>query len=288
MTDTHPINRVAWSPPTDDELTWFRPPPGLFPAQPRPLEYTLAVQAFVFGLSRALESLYFPLYEVRARLFDRELYLAAAPSAMAEADLDAQLQRLRDSALRFSRDIRAAWERTIRAEVEEYNERFAAFAPADADAVDIANQLPGLKRVRANQWFAPIRAVIAPTVLLLEQGVGQTPPDVAMAVVAEVRDIVVGRGTAEFESAVSRFGEHLVHSDALTSRDFIWWLDYQDVLGSLTHGPSYQPPPERLVPSSSAARTTPPETIGPPLPADAPRMYLLREVLDLIAGSLHA
>ena len=98
---------VPWSPPGDDQLTWFKPH-GTMPTHPKPLEYTVAVEAFAFGVSRALESLYFPLYEVRPRLVDGELYFASVPSEMAERELDAQLGRMRDSGLRFTRSVRGA------------------------------------------------------------------------------------------------------------------------------------------------------------------------------------
>ena len=276
-------SKATWAPPSDDELTWFRPG-GVQPARPRPLEHTLYAQAFVFGLSRALESLYFPLYEVRARLFDGELYLAAVPSAMAEDDLEAQLHRLRDSAIRFSRDIRAFWERAIRAEVEEYNERMSAFAAADAEDAQIADDLPRLKRVRANQWFAPIRAVIAPAVLL-EQGVGQTPRHEAMAAVEEVRELVTRRGSAVFDAALTRVAERLVANGAIGAPDDIRWLEYEEVREALCGGGNYGAivAQRRAAPDASAHRNLP-ESIGPALPVDAPRMYLLREVLDLIAG----
>lgn len=273
----------TWAPPDDDELTWFRPG-GVLPARPRPLEHTLHAQAFVFGLSRALESLYFPLYEVRARLFGGELYLASVPSAMAEHDLEAQLHRLRDSAIRFSRDIRAFWERAVRAEVEEYNERMAAFAAADVKDAEIADDLPRLKRVRANQWFAPIRAVIAPAVLL-EQGVGQTPRDEAVAAVEEVRELVTRQGGAAFDAALARVGQRLASNGSINGPDDIQWLEYEEVREGLCGGENYGSvvAQRRAAPDASAGRT-PREQIGPPLPSNAPRMYLLREVLEVIGG----
>src|SRR5207302_8299748 len=115
---------VPWAPPADVTLTWFRPG-GMLPDRPRPLEFTLGIQAFTYGLAHALESLNFPLYDVRPRLIDGQLYLAAVPSAMAESDLERRMRRMRDATLRFSRNIRPPWEHAIRREVEEYNERIA-------------------------------------------------------------------------------------------------------------------------------------------------------------------
>src|SRR5438093_4673009 len=97
-----------WAPPSPDKLSWFLAD-APFPIRPLPLEFSLDVEAFAFGFSRALESLYFPLYELHACLVDEGLYFASVPSAWAETDVDARLKRLKDSALRFTRDLRAAW-----------------------------------------------------------------------------------------------------------------------------------------------------------------------------------
>lgn len=232
--------RSAWRPPTDDELSWFRAPAGLLPEAPSKGDLEVTAPAFAFGISRAMESLYFPIYEVRAKLFDGVLYLAVAPSEFAERDLEAQKRRMRDSGLRFSRDIGAAWQR-VRPEIEEHTAFFERFDPADAEAA------ARLRRVRANQWFASTRAVFAPAVLLREEGTGQTPPEVAAQVVAEAREAVLERGTKAFGKALARLG-----------------------LGDAPVG----------VTAPNAA-----ETIGRALPADAPRMYMIRPLLALIAGS---
>ncbi|HLG72289.1 MAG TPA: hypothetical protein VK009_17870 [Chloroflexota bacterium] len=186
-----------WRSPADGELTWFRPPAGLLPARPNPHEL-LDAQAFAFGASRALESLYFPMSEIRARLIDGELHLTVAPSGTASRDLELHKKNMRDSALRFSRGVRAAWQR-VRPQVEEYSAFFEAFDPGKSD-------LFRLKRVRANQWFAPMRAVVAPTALLLYEGIGQTPREDALAAVAEVRHEVIDRGRALFYQALDRAG----------------------------------------------------------------------------------
>ncbi|HLY64210.1 MAG TPA: hypothetical protein VKU60_01650, partial [Chloroflexota bacterium] len=195
MTDTRP-----WAPPADEELTWFRPPP-VFSDCPRPLDFTLEVAAFAFGVSRALESLYLPLYELRSKLFDGQLYFAAAPSAMSERDLPAQHARMLDSALRFSRDIRGSWERTVRKEMEGYNQFMEGFPPAEASNPEVGGQLHKLKRTRANQWFAFTRAVVVPATLA-QQGIGDTPADVALAVLAEAGEVVDSAGRTQLESAI--------------------------------------------------------------------------------------
>src|SRR5207248_9685866 len=111
---------TPWAPPADDALTWFAAE-GRFPARPRPLEHTGEIYAFVYGASHALESLNFPLYQLRSRLIDGRLYFAAVPSAVAEHDLPRRMQRLADASVRYTRDLRAAWERDGRQEVETYN-----------------------------------------------------------------------------------------------------------------------------------------------------------------------
>ncbi len=188
-----------WRPAADDDLAWFQAPQGALPPRPHWLE----VQAFAFGTSRALQSLYFPLAEIRGRLIDGQVYLAVAPSGIAAKDPAAHRKNMVDSALRFTRDVAAAWQR-IRAEVEEYSAFMAAFSGDDVFR---------LKRVRANQWFAPMRAVIAPTALLLYEGLGQTPREAALAAVDEVRREVQDRGAKLFVDALSR-AQVAVASDA--------------------------------------------------------------------------
>jgi hypothetical protein len=272
-----------WAPPPDDELSWFRVG-GILPARPRPLEYTLGVQAFTYGVAHALESLNCPLYDVRSRLFDGQLYLAAVPSAMAERDLERRMMRMRDATLRFSRNIRAPWEREIRREVQEYNERMAAFPPRGATTAEIAAGLFAFKRVRANQWFAPTRAVIAPTAML-QAGIGDTPLEDAMAVVQEVRDLVVDQGTAIFDAAIEQVAARLVQAGSIDRPDDVVWLEYGEVRDALEHGSSRQAMvAARQAEAAHAGSNGGPATIGPTLPADAPRMYLLREVLALLGA----
>jgi hypothetical protein len=278
---------TPWSPPTDDQLTWFVPGNG-FPLRPTPFDFTFEIQAFAFGVSRALESLYFPLYELRARLMDGMLYFASVPSAMAEADLEGQLQRLRYSAFRFTRDIRSAWEPTIRREVEEHNERFDSFPPAGATAQEVSEGLRTLQRVRANQWFAPTRAIFAPAALL-QQGIGQTTPEEAAVVVKEALDVVGVQGAAAVRAAIGRVAERLVEADCVGSPADVDWLELAEVRAALEHGGD-----RRAVVAQRKRPLTPalsPEgrgdgtpTIGPPLAANAPRMHLLRETLALIGG----
>jgi len=250
------------------------------------LEYTLTIQAFLYGVTHALESLRFPLYELRARLIDGQLYLASVPSAMAERDLEIRLQSMRDSTLRFSRNIGVAWRREVRQEVEGYNERMDTFPPAEVPLTELSEELFTLKRVRANQWFASVRAVIAPFALLLE-GIGESPPDDALAVVQDMRELVVDRGTVAFNAAVGRLAARLVAAGSIDQADDIDWLEYDEVQQALRSYGRYQTiVAERRAQAERKPGPLGPDHVGPPLPSDAPRMYLLREVLDLIAGEI--
>src|SRR5206468_6593212 len=79
-----------WAPAPDEVLWWFRPG-SIFPARPRPLDFTLELFAETSGLTRGLILLNFPLYEIRPRLIDGELYFASVPSGIAERDPQCKL-----------------------------------------------------------------------------------------------------------------------------------------------------------------------------------------------------
>ncbi len=273
---------TSWRPPADAELTWFKAG-GQLPRWPKPLEFSLPIQAFSFGISRALESIYLPLYEVRTRLIDGELYLASVPSALAELDLDAQFGRMRDSGLRFTRGVRASWERAIRREVETYNDRLAAFAPEEASDREVAADLMPLRRARANQWFAATRAVFAPTVML-EHGIGETPVAEAQEVSREALEAIRGRGARLLDEGIKRVGRRLAHAGRIEASDDIRWLDLSEVRDALDRGDDYRPVvTQRKAEEAKGPRIPGPELVGPPLPPDSPRMYLVREILSLIA-----
>jgi hypothetical protein len=276
--------RQFWRPPPDEVLTWFRPPEGIVPTRPRPLEATLTAHAFAFGLTHGLISLYLPLSEVRARIVDGQFYLAAVPSPLADRDLNAQMRRVRDSSLRFSRNLRASWERIGRSEAEEYNTRLAAFPPADASDAEVAAGLPMLRRNRGNQWFITIRMAFATSAMLRARG-GDFPQDDAVAVLADARALVVQRGAAELEAAIRRVGERLVRSGCIATPDDVYWLDIDEAQAALARGGDQRSLVEsHRAEAANRPETAAPEMIGPPLPTDAPRMYLLGEILALIAG----
>jgi len=275
------VRAESWAPPGPDELSWFLAD-APFPCRPLPLEYSLDVEAFAFGFSRALESLYFPLYELHARLVDHGLYFASVPSAWAEVDVEAQLKRLNDSALRFTRDLRAAWKVIQSPEMEGYRRWLEAFPPADASPSEIAELLPNLKRTRANQWFAPTRAVFAPAALLAA-GVGQTSAAEATSVVHEARTEVVEVGGRLLREAELRIGEQLVRHHAIEAPEDVLWLELDELREALRVGGSwYKVVSGRRAFSAPYALRELAPILGPPLADDSPRMYLLREVLALL------
>lgn len=275
--------RQYWRPPPDEALTWFRVPEGIVPTRPRPLEATLAAPAFAFGLTHGLISLYFPLSEVRARVFGGHLYLAPVPSPLAERDPNEQLRRARDSSLRFSHNLRGAWEGAGRAEVEEYNRRLATAPPADASDEEVAAALLRLRRDRGNQWFVAIRMGAATPALLRARG-DPFPVDDARLVLAEVRELVLRRGSAELTGAVERIGERLVRRGSLATPEDVYWLTLDEVQAAFRQGGDQRCPVELRRATAVQAGAVAPEVIGPPLPPDAPRISLLRQVLSLLAG----
>jgi hypothetical protein len=273
---------TTWQPPSDDELTWFKPG-GRLPTHPTPLQYSFHIQAFTFGLSRALESLYLPLYEVRPRLINGELYLASVPSEMAERELDEQLGRMRDSGIRFTRSVRGIWERLIKKETEEYNDRITAFAPPSASDREVADTLLQLRRARANQWFAASRAIFAPTVML-QHGIGGSSIDEAMAVSEEALALIGLRGGELIDAALHRVGERLARDGRLADPADIQWLDQLEVRDALVGGqPGAEVAATRKAQAASTSSVSGPDSVGPALPSNAPRMYLLREIITLIA-----
>lgn len=318
---------ATWVPPADDELTWFLAddtPLG----RPGPLVYTLEVAAFVFGMTRALESLEFPLTDVRYRLIDGRLYLAIVPSAQAERDLKRRLESVRDLSFRFTRNIRASWQQQVQAKVEGYNRWMAEFVSASGSAEELAEHVRQLRRMRGNQWFNVIRPVVAPAALIQRRA-----EETAMRILAdaaqenahemirraresgwdgifnaidqsgrdsaEVRSLVragddgvavtrealgiVGRGREVLRSALQEVGLRLTGGGSIQNPDDIFWLEWMEVRDTLRHGGSRRDiVVKRREEASRPGRADAPPIIGPPLPADAPRMYLIREILHLL------
>src|SRR5581483_332849 len=150
---------TPWRPATDGELTWLRVNRGL-PIHPLPLQLTCEVAAFTFGLTQALRESFWPLYAVRARVTSGQLYLGAVPSPHAEEDLENRMRLMRETPLRYLRDLRGAWEREGEPEIRRYEATMAAFPPDGMDGAELGEALFLLRRARADQWCAVLRVVI--------------------------------------------------------------------------------------------------------------------------------
>jgi hypothetical protein len=268
----------------DDQLSWFRADQKLF-SNPRPLEYTLEIHALVFGLSYALESIEFPLYAIRTRLVEGRVYLAAVPSAMAEGDLAQRLQNINDQSLRFTRNVERAWERQIRPEVERYNREFEQLAGFDGSSADLAERIHKLRRDRGNQWFTAIRGVVAPAVLA-RRGAGELASDVgAMAEILarSALSLVREQGKALVDLALAGAGERLARARVIESALDVHWLEWREVCDLLrSPGERIALVTQRKSAFEQDAALAPGVTLGPTLPPDAPRMYLLPEILELL------
>lgn len=290
-------HKVPWSPPRDDELTWF-PARGKLPLTPGPLEYTVEVDAIFFGLTRALESLEFPLTEVRSRLVDGRLYVAVAPSADAEKDMRRRLQSVRDLSLRYTRDMRGFWQQQVQPKVEGYNRWMAEFVSQSGSSQELAEQVRQLRWVLGNQWFNIFRPVIAPTALMQSwaneaiQQKGRNSEDAKSAVrAAETAAAVtkealgaVEHGKTILLSALREVGGRLTEGVSIKKPEDIFWLQWMEVRHTLENGGDVEAiVVKRKAESAQLGRSTLPSNLGPLLPPDAPRMYLIREVFDLLS-----
>ena len=291
------IHKVPWSPPHDDELTWF-PAKGKLPLTPSPLEYTVEVDAFFFGLTRALESLEFPLTEVRSRLVDGRLYVAVAPSADAEKDTRRRLQSVRDLSLRYTRDIRGFWQQQVQPKIEGYNRWMAEFVSQSGSSQELAEQVRQLRWVLGNQWFNIFRPVVAPTALMqswANEAIQQKGRDSeeAQTAVRAAKDAAtvtkealgaVERGKTILLSALREVGGRLTEGASIEKPEDIFWLQWMEVRHALENGGNLEDIAEkRKSEAAQLGQSSPPATLGPPLPHDAARMYLIREIFALLS-----
>ncbi len=284
---------AVWIPAADEKLAWFAPA-GAFPETPGPLEYTLEVHARAFGLTRALSSLNFPLYELRTRLVDGNLQVAVVPSGLAERDMDAQFRRLVDASVRFTRNIRGPWENTLRSrpvrdEVASYNDWMAEALPAGGSPADLADGMRRLQRVRGMQWYAAVRAVFGPAAMLQRQIDDSPSSDAAeserlaaqmadsLAVAEEARQLL-SEGGALLDAAAGRAGTKLAQLGALDDAADVRWLELEEVREALRSSASLQATADgrKAAPTPSGAGDAGPE------PPDTPEMYLVPEILALI------
>jgi len=118
---------------------------------------------------------------------------------------------------------------------------------------------------------------------MLQRGIGDSSIDEARAVAEEALGTVRERGGSLLDGALLRVGERLVRSGCIERPEEVQWLDLQETREALTSRldrrqlvATRQAEEARQVPTSG------PEQVGPALPPDAPRMYMLRDILDLI------
>jgi hypothetical protein len=282
-----------WAPATDDELLWFRPG-SIFPARPRPLDFTLEIYALCSGLSRALVSLNYPLYQIRPRLIDGELYVASVPSGIAEREPETKLGLLRDASLRFTRNIRGPWEREVRHEVGGYTAWMAE--PLPDSPRDLAERFRELRRVRVMQWFAMDRSVVG-SFALLRQNLRDLPADSpdrekmaaavedGEAVLHDALALVRDQGRAQLDALVEGTAKRLVEIKALAATDNIHWLEWLEVRQALTEPGDWQArAAARKAPAQQPTATPGPDEIAPPREPGALHMHLVRDVLALLAA----
>jgi hypothetical protein len=278
------MSSEAWTPLPDDQLSWFRADQKLF-LLPRPLDYSLEIHAVVFGLTYALESVEFPLYAVRSRLINGRTYLAAVPSAMAENNLAQRLANIHDQSIRYTRNIQRAWEQQIKPEVERYNRWFDEAASFIGTANEFGELLRQLRRARGNQWFAAIRGTIVPTLLLRQRAEDRGAPFVESAgkLAKEALQLVAQGGGERVAAVLRNVGQRLVEDNVIDQAEDVFWLEWLEARELLQSAADRRPlVAQRQREVGENISVMMPDTLGPALPADAPRMYLLKEVLQML------
>lgn len=287
------ITERPWAPAPDEVLLWFRPG-GIFPARPRPLDFTLEIYALTGGLTRGLVSLNYPLYQIRPRLIDGELYVASVPSGIAEREPETKMGLLRDASLRFTRNIRGPWERAIRQEVEGYSSWMAE--PLPEAPADLAERFRQVRRVREIQWFVMGRSVVGAFALLRKRlddlpANSEDRPKVAAAVedgtavLRDALDLVRDQGGAHLGGFLERTAKRLTDMRVLDAPEDIHWLEWREVRQALAEPGDWK---ARAAERKAQALTAPsgpvPDEVGSQPAPNALHMHLVREVLGLLAA----
>ena len=203
---------------------------------------------------------------------------------MAESNLPRRLKNIHAQSVRFTRNIGRAWERQLKPEVDLYNRRFDEAATFNGSA-ELAEKLRSLKRDRGNQWFTVIRGVVAPTVLV-QQHIDEFGLDISelgKELTRQALELVAVQGKALIDSALARAGQCLVKADVIDRADDVYDLEWKEVIALLKKPQSRRAlVGERRVQAARDAEAPAPENLGPPLAPGAARMYLIREILDLL------
>ena len=174
--------------------------------------------------------------------------------------------------------------------MDGYNRWIEEMAGPALSPEQMAEQVLQLRRVRGNQWYTAVRGVFGPGALFehrLQRG--EVPEEDApgvRAVVRAARDTVAVRGGELMAAALERVGAYMVDAGSLEGPTDLFWLEWGEVRDALEQGAGCR----GAVEERKRASTTPADqgalapVIGPELPADAPRMYLVRETMALIGG----
>lgn len=238
-------------------------------------------------------SLNYPLYQIRPKLIDGELYVASVPSGIAEREPETKLGLLRDASLRFTRNIRGPWERAIKQEVEGYSAWMAEDLP-DSPA-EVAERFRQARRVREMQWFVTDRAVVG-SFALLKSRLDDMPASAegrdkvaaavedGAAVLKEAMQLVREEGGARLEDFVRRTSKRMVDMRVLAPGD-IHWLEWREVRRALIEPGDWKAiAAERKARGEKPPAGSVPNQFGPDPSPSALHMYLVREVLALLAA----
>jgi hypothetical protein len=157
----------------------------------------------------------------------------------------------------------------------------AGFPPAGASGEELHEAWLRLRRVRANQWFAPTRAVVCPTALL-QGGVGQGKLDEALQAIDEMRQVVIRDGAQVFDEAVERIGQHLARSGCFDAADDVLWLYFDEVSQALEMGDARHQDTVARRRQLAADKGQGPDVVGQPLIREDRRLFLLPEIFELL------
>ncbi len=106
-------------------------------------------------------------------------------------------------------------------------------------------------------------------------------PEASAEVIRDALIVVRDEGGAAFQHACERIGTRLAQSSVLKNPEDVAWLDWEEARQALQDGASRQALVEARQAAGAARPAESPATIGPDLAKDAPRMYLVREILAL-------
>jgi hypothetical protein len=182
--------------------------------------------------------------------------------------------------LRYTQDIRRGWERGPKQEAERYNEEIARFGAGQESRAELAEGMRRLLRTRGNAWFVAFRSALAPAAMLASYAQGLLP-EAAAEVVRGALGLVRDDGGAEFSGANERIGTWLAQSGLLGEPEDVAWLEWDEVRQALREGASRRGLVEARRAGATSRPAESPATIGPDLAKDAPRMYLVGEILAL-------